>query len=182
MLLPPPLRKLVLAAHLTASVGWLGAVSAFLVLAVLGVTGGDEQRVRAAYLGMDVLVTALIVPLAFASLLSGLVAALGTAWGLFRHYWVAVKLALTAVAVAVLLLQVAPIHDMAVAAADPATPVGLIEGAARPLVHGAGGLAVLLVIQFLGVYKPRGLTRHGWRKTHESGTDAANRGDRALPP
>jgi hypothetical protein len=32
------------------------------------------------------------------------------------------------------------------------------------LLHPGLGLVVLLLIQVLNVFKPRGLTRHGWRK------------------
>ena len=35
-------------AHITSSVGWLGAVAAFLALAVAGLTSQDVQLVRAA--------------------------------------------------------------------------------------------------------------------------------------
>jgi hypothetical protein len=31
------------------------------------------------------------------------------------------------------------------------------------LIHSVGGPAVLLVILVLNVYKPRGMTRYGWR-------------------
>ncbi|MGH2688934.1 MAG: hypothetical protein ACRDKW_09025, partial [Actinomycetota bacterium] len=36
-----------------------------------------------------------------------------------------------------------------------------------PQVHSVGGTVVLLVILVLNVYKPRGMTRYGWRKQHE---------------
>lgn len=83
----PRLRKFVLTAHLTSSVGWLGAIAAFLALAVAGLTSQDEQTVRAAYLAMELTAWFVTVPLALASLLSGLIQALGTPWGMFRHYW-----------------------------------------------------------------------------------------------
>ena len=41
---------------------------------------------RGAYLAMDLIGWFVIVPLSLASLLTGLVQALGTTWGLFRHY------------------------------------------------------------------------------------------------
>src|SRR5512132_930307 len=50
MALPPRLRKLALTAHVTASVGWLGAVIAFLNLSVTGLTSQNPQTVRGAYL------------------------------------------------------------------------------------------------------------------------------------
>ena len=78
MTLPPRLRKLALAAHVTGSVGWVGAIAAFLVLAIIG---RDDQLVRAAYIAMDVIARFVIVPLAFASLVTGIISSLGTAWG-----------------------------------------------------------------------------------------------------
>ena len=42
------LRKLVLASHVTFSVGWLGAVAAYLALAVIGMTTSDNEMARAA--------------------------------------------------------------------------------------------------------------------------------------
>lgn len=166
MPMKPGLRKLALAGHLTFSIGWLGAIAAFLALAIAGVTSRDAQMVRGAYLTMGFLVSYVIVPLALTSLLSGLLSALGTNWGLFRHYWVVVKLLLTIAAVVVLLVQVKPIKGLASVAADLTSSIGGPE-ARRPLIHAAGGLGVLLVIQILGVYKPRGMTRRGWRQQRE---------------
>jgi len=164
MVLTPGLRKLSLAVHLTASIGWLGAAAAFLALAIAGATSEDAQLVRAACMTMDLTVTFVIVPLAGVSLVTGLVSAVGTTWGLFRHYWVLVKLVLTAVAFIVLLVQLQPIGYMARMAADAGAPVAALRGMSlQPLIHSAGGVAVLLIVQILGVYKPRGLTRYGRR-------------------
>jgi hypothetical protein len=104
--MPPRLRKLALTTHITSSVGWLGAVAGFLVLAVAGLTSRDAQMARAAYVTMELTTWFVIVPFAFASLLSGLVVSLGTSWGLFRHYWVLIKLLITILS-AMLLMVVA---------------------------------------------------------------------------
>ena len=53
MTLKPLLRKLVVTAHVTTSVGWLGAVIVFLALAVLGMTSSDPATVRGTYLVMQ---------------------------------------------------------------------------------------------------------------------------------
>ena len=89
------LRKLALTAHITFSVGWLGAVVAYLALAIVGLTSRDAQIVRAAYLSMELIGWFVIVPFSLAALLTGLVQSLGTQWGLFRHYWILVKFLLT---------------------------------------------------------------------------------------
>lgn len=40
-MMTPRLRKFALTAHVTSSVGWLGAVATFLALAVVGLTSQD---------------------------------------------------------------------------------------------------------------------------------------------
>jgi len=108
-----------------------------------------------------------IVPLALASLLSGLVMSLGTRWGLFRHYWVLISLLLTIIATVVLLVETQTIGYFADMAADPATSGDDLRALGSTLVHSVGGTVVLLVILVLNVYKPRGMTRYGWRKQQE---------------
>src|SRR5213592_2841847 len=118
MTMAPSLRKFALTAHVTSSVGLLGSIAAFLALAVAGLTRQDAQIVRAAYLAMDLTARFVIVPLAFASLLTGLIQSLGTPWGLFRHYWVLAKLLLTVFVTIVLLLKMKLIGYVAGAAAE----------------------------------------------------------------
>ena len=80
MIMPPHIRNLALTAHITASVGSLGAVACFLALGVAGLTSEDVRIVRAAYLAMELTARFVIVPLVLASLLTGIVQSLGTAW------------------------------------------------------------------------------------------------------
>jgi hypothetical protein len=160
MTMPPRMRKLVLTAHVTTSVGWLGAVIAYLALDVTAVISQDVQLTRSMYLAMEVTVRYAIVPLALVSVLIGIINALGTTWGLFRHYWVLVKLVLTLAATTVLLIETSVVSRLAEAAASAGDPREL----PGTLGHSIGGLVVLLLALVLSVYKPRGLTRYGWRK------------------
>jgi hypothetical protein len=164
----PSLRKLVLTVHITFSVGWIGAVAAFLALAIAGLTSKDAQMVRTTYPAMELTARFVIVPLAFASLLSGLIQSLGTPWGLFRHYWVLVKLFLTTFATIVLLKKMPLIGYAARRAIETPLSSADLRAAGIPLVvHAAGGILVLLVVTILSVYKPWGLTRYGRRKQQE---------------
>lgn len=164
MILPPAIRKAALVAHVVSSVGWLGTVVVFLVLAVAGVTSDDEPTVRAAYLATDLAATYAVVPFAFAAVATGLVQSLGTHWGLVRHYWVVVKLVVSIAALAVLLLQLDSIRLLGAAAArGPLAPGDLATARASLVLHAAGGVVVLLVPTVLSVYRPRGLTRYGRR-------------------
>ena len=157
--LRPAGRRAAMTLHVASSLGWFGAVVAFLVLAVAGWRSDEEQVVRAAYVAMDLTVRFAVVPLAAASLLTGLVSSLGTAWGLFRHYWVIVNLVLVVVATIVLLGQLPPIGHLA-DVAGAGLRAGQLGGERRSaIVHAAGGLLVLLAATVLAVYKPRGTTR-----------------------
>jgi hypothetical protein len=112
---------------------------------------------------MEVIGLFVIVPLALASVLIGIVNALGTPWGVLRHYWVLVKLLLTVFAATVLLLEtqtVSRLAEMASSGADPRELPGT-------LAHSVGGLVVLLVTTILSVFKPRGVTRYGWHRQQD---------------
>jgi hypothetical protein len=168
MTMTAPVRKLTLTAHVTTSVGWLGALAVFLAHALASLISQDEQMVRAASLAMGLTAWLVILPLSLASLTTGLIQALGTAWGLCRHYWVLFKLVLTAVATIVLLLKLGPISYLAdVAAETTFSSADLIGLRTSLMVHAAGGLLVLLAVATLAVYKPRGMTRYGLRKLRE---------------
>jgi hypothetical protein len=170
MIMTLGLRKFALTAHVTSSVGLLGAIAVFLALAVAGLTSRDAQMVRAAYLAMDFTASFVIVPLAFVSLLIGIVQSLGTTWGLFRHYWVVAKLFLTVLATIVLLLQLELISYIAGLAAETALTGEDLFGPRLSLIaHAVGGLLVLLLPAALSVYKPRGMTGYGRRKQQEEG-------------
>jgi hypothetical protein len=168
MTMSPGLRKLVLTVHLTSSVGWIGAVVSYVALGVAAVASEDAQTVRAAWIGMELTGWFVIVPLALAALLTGLVMSLGTRWGLIRHYWVMFTLVLTIFSTVVLLLHMPTVS----AAADVAryADSSHLGGFGGDLFHAGGGLLVLLVITVLNVYKPQGLTPYGWRKQHEQRT------------
>ena len=161
----PGVRRFALSAHLTVSVGWIGAVVAYLALGISATTSGEVHAVRAAWTAMELIGWYVIVPLALASLLTGLVMALGTKWGLFRHYWVLISFALTVFATVVLLLHMPTVSSMA-GIAQRAEGADL-EALGGDLGHPGIGLVVLLIVQVLNLYKPQGMTRYGWRKQQE---------------
>jgi hypothetical protein len=166
MTLGPGFRKFALTSHVVSSVGWLGAVAVFLALSVVGLTGRDAPTVRAAYLAMESIGWYVLVPLSFASLLTGLIQALGTKWGLFRHYWVVVKLGINLVATFVLLMYMQTLASLAEVARDSASSGDDLSGlqSPSPALHAGAALLLLLVAAILSVYKPRGMTRYGRRK------------------
>ena len=139
----------------------------------------DTTTSRSLYVAMEVLGRAVLVPLALASLATGLLQSLGTAWGLFQHWWVVVKLGLTVVSTAVLLAYTPTLTLLADAARHPAGAAGPLPSGS-PVLHSAAALLVLLGAAVLSIVKPRGLTRYGWRRQHAA--RASRRPLRSLGP
>jgi hypothetical protein len=163
----PSLRKFNLTAHVVSSVSWLGAVAAFLALSIAGLGSRDPDIVRGAYLSMNVIGLFVIVPLSFATLLTGFVQSMGTEWGLVRHYWILLKLVLTIGSTLLLLL-----HQFTAVAGAAKAVLGAAAGS-LPDAGPAGiqlawdaalAVLVLLLITILSVYKPWGLTSYGRRR------------------
>jgi hypothetical protein len=158
----PGLRKFALTAHVTFSVGWLGAVAGFLGLAIGALTSRGPERVRAAYMAMEMTGWYVIVPFCLAALVTGLVMSLGTPWGLFRHYWVLVKFLISVIAALILFGFTQTLGSLGKLAADATLSIDqLRELNQSPALHSGGGLLVLLLATILAVYKPWGMTRYG---------------------
>lgn len=167
MKLDPIWRKIALSAHVTSSVGWLGAVIAFLALAIIGLRGnGTDGAIRSAYVSMEAIGWFVIVPFSLASLISGLIQSLGTQWGLFRHYWVVAKLFITVGASALLLLHMTVMATVAEAATTGAL---LGDHLKNPRVQLAGdasaAVVVLSIAVALSVFKPEGRFGAGEKRT-----------------
>jgi hypothetical protein len=174
MTLRPNLRKFVRTAHVIITVGWLGTVAAFLALAIVGLNNQDMQIVRATYVAMDLIARYVIVPLSILPLLlTGPLLSLGTPWGLFRHYWIVVKVVINILSTLILLVHMQPIAYLARVSAE-GTLSSDDRGVQIQLVVAAGaGLLALLVATALAVYKPRGMTAYGWRKQYEERTGSS---------
>jgi hypothetical protein len=166
MVMPPAVRRSALAVHVVSSVGWIGAAAGYLALGMAAEISGRPQTVRAAWIGMELIGWFVIVPLGCLAFLTGLVMAVGTPWGLIRHYWVLIALTLTTVALAVLVLHMPSVSatgDLARSTDDrTATHLG------GDIIHPALGLVVLLFVAVLNIFKPRGLTPYGQRRRREA--------------
>lgn len=167
-----PLRKFLLTAHVVCAVGWLGAVAAFLVFAAMGLAARNTQFVQAAYVSMDLITEFVIVPLALGSLLTGVVSSLGSGWGLNRYYWVLIKLIMTPLASAVLLLHLQPIQRLGAAARGSEVGTDLHQAQVLMVVASSAGVAALPVLTALSIYKPRGMTPFGTPGATPSVTDS----------
>lgn len=95
---------------------------------------------------------------------------------------VIVELEITFVATAILLADTSTLSLLAGAARDPGGHAGLLP-AASPILHFDAALANLLAAAALSVYRPGGLTRHGWRtqQSHQGGRQALTGPGRRRP-
>jgi hypothetical protein len=171
-----PFRDIALSIHVIASVGWAGALGVFLAHALAGLFSTDEQVVRAMYMAMSISAWFVILPLSVAAFATGVIQALGTAWGLIRHYWIVFKLVMTATATVVLLMKLTPISYLAEMAAQPTfSSTDLLGLRTSTMLHAAGGVIVLALIIGLAILKPRGLTPYGaWKQDQKVQTDTAS--------
>ena len=175
-MMPQRLRKLALAVHLTSSIGWIGAAVAYLPLVAVLLSSHDRAVVWETIGMMNLIDWFVIVPLAYLTLATGLLMSLGTPWGLFRHWWVVFSLLLTLAAVFVLTEYSVSLSNLAAAAANPGPMPETLAVLKEPgPVHSLGGIAVLLVVAVLNIYKPQGVTRYGWRKQQERRLQALQR-------
>lgn len=156
------LRKWVLVAHVTSSVGAAGAVAAFLALSATGSVTIDSSLARACFVANAVIAQYVILPLVVSAIVIGILQALTTPWGLIRHYWILVKLYMTIAIWLVLLIQLKNISDLAaalLAGSDAIQEMGSLKQS--QLIHAVAGLATLVAIVAVSVVKPRGLTAYG---------------------
>lgn len=169
MILGPQQRRALLAVHLATSIGWVGAAVAYIAVAVRVARTRDPDVVRAGWLAMEVVGWWAVVPLALGAWSTGVAIALLSRWGLIRHYWVSISLFGTTVLVAVLVMHMPDVSRRA----DVAARASTVELAAvgSDLVHSVIGLLILLGVLALNVYKPRGLTKYGWRRARDERVD-----------
>ena len=173
----PRLRKLALTAHVTSSVGWMGAVAAFLALSISGRVSQSAEVVRGAYLATNLIGAAVIVPMSLASFLTGLLQGFGTRWGLFKYRWVTTKLGLTVLATALLMLHqftaVAAAAKRALALpAEALTDAGFGALQTQLVIDAILAIVVLLVTTTLSIYKPWGLSAYGRRRQEGAASPA----------
>lgn len=143
-------RKSLTLLHIAVAVSVLGIDVVLIALGLAGYTAGPGSIYPAAQL----IGARLLWPLAIASLITGVALALLGPFGLFRFWWVAIKLTITLALTGLLAFILLP----ALASAAEATAAGEALTASRRLVLTIGPLAsssLLLVNIALAVFKPK---------------------------
>ena len=150
--LTPPWRKAILTLHVISAVGWLGTDLVLLTFGIAGLAGADPAVV---YPAMGLIGTVLFVPLTFVVWAIGVFNAWATPWGLFRHWWVVVKLVLTTVMLGLVFFALRPQLQDAFALGVDLPREQRLSLLAAPIVSSS----LLVFATAVSTYKPWGRVR-----------------------
>ena len=166
--LSPRTRKVVLVLHIVSAVGWLGMHLGNVALALTGLTTDDPGTQQTAFRAVNLLGGMLLIPISLTAFTTGVILALGTRWGLVRHWWVLTKFVLTLIPVILIPLSLLPGYRSLAALVDAAPPDQLVEvGTSGPslVVAAIVSTTMYLTSATLSVFKPWGRTKWGKRRT-----------------
>ncbi|KUO16546.1 DUF2269 family protein [Streptomyces dysideae] len=161
MRLSRPARRASLVVHVAASASWLGLTLGLLALGITATTTGSAVTVEASVRAMKLFADWLLLPVAFLTLLSGLLLALGTPWGLARHRWVCTKFWLTLATTTATVFALRPGANSAVAAVAAVAAGGPLPDPGEVLFGPIVSLSAYVFMTVISVLKPWGLTRRG---------------------
>ena len=148
-------RKIAVTVHVVAALALLGVSTVVLVAGVQAATRDDAHDAHAVYSLLRLLTFSLDLPLAAVTLLSGVLLALTSRWGIFRHWWVIAKLAIYGATLIIGLVLISPSLDTMIDVTEAGSSGQ--SGARSTLVFAAGVQVVILVAAAtLGVFKPGG--------------------------
>lgn len=148
-------RKSAVTVHVVAALALLGVSTVVLVAGVHAATRGDARDAQAVYSLLRLLTFSLDLPLAAVTLLSGVLLALTSRWGMFRHWWVIAKLAIYGATLVIGLVLIGPSLDTMIDVTEAQRPEE--SGARSTLVVAAAVQVVILSgAATLGVFKPGG--------------------------
>ena len=161
-----PARRAALVVHVVASASWVGLTLGLLALGITAATTGSAVTVEASVRAMKLFADWLLLPVAFLTLVSGLVLSLGTQWGLARHRWVYVKFWLTLATTVATVFALRPGVNSAVAAVAAGGP---LPDAGDVMMGPIVSLSAYVFMTVISVLKPWGLTKRGRRLREANG-------------
>lgn len=100
-------RKGILVVHIASAGVWIGIDVVMGVLVFTALFGNEETRALC-YRALELFAVWPLIATGLVSLASGIVLGLGTKWGLVRYWWVAIKLALNIILVALVPVALRP--------------------------------------------------------------------------
>lgn len=172
--LPRRVRVTVLTVHIVTSVGWMWLIGALVALEVISLLTNDPAHRAGISAAMAMIALWVLIPVVSVSVISGLVLALSTPWGLIQHWWVIAKCAIAGALTVIGLLLLPRLPQIIAEDFEPVRQPTLVTRSVA--------LMLLLMATGLSVVKPWGRTPHGrrvqraGRERHRAGTQpTANR-------
>lgn len=162
MTLSPKTRRVLLTAHVAASVGLLGDSAGFLAVALRGTTADDPATAQSSWEVLQMFSAVFGIPMSMTALLTGVMLGLGTKWGVVRYPWVTAKL--------LVILSVILVGALVLGPGVEALRDGDSGAETRVVVGAAYDVLALTLATGLSVFKPgraragRRLSRTGWPK------------------
>lgn len=150
-------RKGVLVVHIASAGAWIGIDVVMGVLVFTAVFAGDDETKALSLRALELFAIWPLLSTGLLCLASGVVLGLGTNWGLVRYWWVAIKLVLNVVLVALVAFLLRPgVAEVAeqgrrFVAGEPAT-LAVGDMVFPPVVS----TSALLIATVLAVFKPWG--------------------------
>jgi uncharacterized membrane protein len=141
-------HKVVLTAHVLASVGWFGLAVTIAFGAVAAATTNDANLANGLARTIE-LIPWLSIPLGLLAVATGTWLGLGTKWGLVRYWWVVAKIAIAAAVMVTDATLVSSAARDAITTGDASSLVG------SPLIP---HVVVLGIATVLSIFKPRART------------------------
>lgn len=160
--LSPRARRAVLTVHILGAGAWIGIDVVLGVLVFTAMLTNSTATEALCYQALELFAVWPLLTAGLVTLASGIVLGLGTKYGLVRYRWVAVKLAINVVLVALVVVALRPgLADAAAygqaLAAGVRTDTDVGQLVFPPLVSGVA----LLTATILSVFKPWGRLRGG---------------------
>ncbi|MBB6415162.1 putative membrane protein [Streptomyces sp. AK010] len=137
--------------HVTVSASWLGLSLGLLALGITAATTGSPATVEVSVPDMKLVADWLLLPVAFLTLLSGLLLSLGTKWGLARCRWVYTRFWLTLATTTATVLALRPGVNSAVTAVAAGGP---LPDAGDVLFGPVVSLSAYVFMTVISVLKP----------------------------
>lgn len=164
-------RKAVLTVHIGSAGVWLGMDLTFGVLLCTAMLTDNRTTAATAYQVLEMVAIYPMLTAGVLTLITGVILGIGSKYGLFRYWWVAVKLAINVLFVGLIIFALGPSvrgvsESGRMLAVDPTTVVPY-EDLLGPLIVAP---TLLVIAMVLSVFKPWGRIRRS-----VSNTDPARR-------
>ena len=153
-------RRVMLIVHIVSAGSWFGIDVAMAVVIATSMLTDDPLTAASCLRTLEIITVWPLLSAGLVCLLSGIVLGLGSKWGLFRYWWVALKLALNLVLTALVLVALRPeVTHLADQARQSMSGVPVAYDLSNLFYPPTVSPTLLLVAFTLSVVKPWGRIR-----------------------